>query len=49
MSPKSAVCDSMNKLEMSAKKSSTEAGARRQGVPYCDGPFVVAMYAYGLY
>ena len=48
LSSKSTVCDSTNKPAMSAKNSSTKAGARRQHVPYCVGPIIVAMYAHGL-
>ena len=33
-SPKSSMCDSMNKPEMSVKKSSSEARTGRHSVPY---------------
>ena len=35
MSPKSSMCDSTNKPEISVKKSSTNVGAGRHGVPNC--------------
>ena len=46
MSPKYARYDSINKPKISVKKSSTDAGTRRQDVPYCvevHEPITVAM------
>ena len=37
------MCDSMNKLEIFVKKSSIDARAGRQGVPYCVGPITMEM------
>ena len=48
MSPKSAMCDSTKKPEISIKKSSTNFGARRQGVPYYARPITMEKCAYGM-
>ena len=49
MSFESTMCDSMNKPIMSAKKSSVDARAGRQGVPYCVGPITMDIYACGIF
>ena len=49
MSPKSAMCDSMNELETSAKKSSRIVGGGRLGVPYYAGPITMVKYMHVKY
>ena len=48
MSPKSVMCYYMNKPKIFVKKSSTNVGVGRLGVPYCVGSIIVAMCACGI-